>query len=226
MAGSLIEFGKENGKHQGYLAKPSGSGPAVIVLQEWWGLVGHIKSVTDRFAEAGFVALAPDLYDGDSATEPDEAGSLMMALNISESERKMQEAARYLLALDATTSKKVGVVGFCMGGQLSLYAASTSPDLIGACVNFYGIHPNVQPPLTNLQAPVLGFFAEHDEYASPEIVEALSRQLTVLEKTHDFHTFPGTRHAFFNDDRREVYNREAAEESWTKMIQFFREQLT
>ena len=111
---------------QGYLAVPEiGSGPAVVVVQEWWGLVGHIKNVVDRFAAEGFVALAPDLYDGDSTKEPDEAGSMMMALQMPEVRAKLSEAAAALLDLEETTSEKAGVVGFCMGGQLALFGAAS-----------------------------------------------------------------------------------------------------
>jgi carboxymethylenebutenolidase len=120
----MVEFSSNGGTCQGYLATPeSGSGPGVIVLQEWWGLVDHIKDVADRFAAEGFVALAPDLYHGESTTSPDDAGKLMMALKIAETEKDLQGAITHLLNLDACTSDTVGTVGFCMGGQLSLYAA-------------------------------------------------------------------------------------------------------
>ena len=121
MVGRMVEFPSNGKTCTGYLAIPdSGSGAGVIVLQEWWGLVDHIKDVCNRFAKAGFVALAPDLYHGESTTSPDDAGKLMMALNIAVTERDMRGAIDYLLGLDATTGDKVGTVGFCMGGQLSL----------------------------------------------------------------------------------------------------------
>lgn len=217
----MIQFACNGTTFDGYLARPAtGHGKGVIVLQEWWGLVGHIKSVTDRFAQAGFCALAPDLYGGQSTTEPDEAASLFMALNISETEKILRCAILRLLDEEATLGDKVGVVGFCMGGQLSLYAAATNPEQIGACVNFYGVHPNVHPPFEQLEAPVLGIFAEHDEYASPAAVAAMSAQLTELGKPHEFHTFPGVGHAFFNDDRPAVFNPDAAEVAWDKTITF------
>jgi carboxymethylenebutenolidase len=230
MNGEMIEFLCQgttlDGTYQGYLSRSSsGSGPGIIVLQEWWGLVGHIKNVTDRFAAEGFTALAPDLYKGETTTEPDEAGSLMMALSINETEKVLRCAVDRLLEDASTTGEKVGVVGFCMGGQLSLYAAATN-DKIGACVDYYGIHPNVEPPLHQLEAPVLGFFAEHDEYASPEAVRKLGEELSKHGKCHEFHTYPGTHHAFFNDDRPEVYNPAAAEDTWRRMIDFFRQNLT
>jgi len=225
MKGSMIDFAG-NGKPQtGYLSpSATGSGPGVIVIQEWWGLVGHIKDVADRFAEAGFTALAPDFYHGRATTEPDEAGSLMMALEIDDAAKVIHGAVEALLLNSATSGEKVGVVGFCMGGQLSMYAACIEPK-IGACVNFYGIHPNVKPDFANLQAPMLGFFAENDAYASPEVVAAMDRELTALGKEHEFTVFEGAEHAFFNDGRPEVYNRDCADKSWEKMIQCFRSRL-
>lgn len=223
--GETISFAGNGIPYQGYLARAkTGSGPGIIVIQEWWGLVGHIKAVADRFAEAGFTALAPDFYHGQSTTEPDEAGSMMMALQIDDAARVIEGAVSSLLALDSVSGEKVGVVGFCMGGQLSMFAAGLDPR-IGACVNFYGIHPNVHPAFENVQGPILGFFAEHDAYASPEAVALLDSKLKELGKAHEFHSFPGTQHAFFNDERPQVYNTEAAQKAWSRMIEFFTENL-
>lgn len=201
-----------------------GKGPGIIVIQEYWGLVDHIKKVTDRFAEAGFTALAPDFYLGQKAEKPDDAGRLMMALNIDQAEKIVRGAVDALLAQDSTQGDKLGVVGFCMGGQLSLYAASINPK-IGACVDYYGVHPNVTPKLENLQAPVLGFFAEHDAHVTPSVVQNLSQKLTALGKKHDFVTYPNIHHAFFNETRPDVYHQPSAEDSWKKMIDFFKKQL-
>ncbi len=139
----------------------------VFVIQEWWVLVFFIKDASDRFAAEGFVALAPDLYHGKTTTSPDEAGKLMMALRIDEAEQDLAGALDHLLAHPATATNRVGTVGFCMGGALSLYAATKNPH-VGACVVFYGIHPNVKPDLPNLQSPVLGLYAERDGFATPE----------------------------------------------------------
>src|SRR6185295_5040483 len=121
--GTMVKFPANGGQSEGYLAAPpSGKGPGILVIQEWWGLVGHIKSVADRFAAEGFTALAPDMYHGKTATEPDGAGKLFMALNIEQAEKDLRGAATYLLGQSST--KKLGAVGFCMGGQLALYAAT------------------------------------------------------------------------------------------------------
>ena len=219
--GQMIEFNGGGTVYQGYLApSKNGKGKGVIVLQEWWGLVGHIKDVVDRFAEAGFTALAPDLYQGKTTTEPDEAGSLLMALNIAETEKILRQAVKALLASVGVEGDKVGVIGFCMGGQLSLFAATTNPE-IGACVNFYGIHPNVHPDYAQLHGPVLGIFAEIDDYASPEAVAKMDAEMTAAGKAHEFNTYQGVHHAFFNDGRPTVYNEEAAKDAWAKTLAFF-----
>lgn len=225
MAGQMVEFSSNGGTTRGYLAIPAkGSGPGVVVIQEWWGLVFHIKDICDRFAVEGYVALAPDLYHGESTKSPDEAGKLMMALNIDQAEKDLRGAIQYLLSNPATTSKKVGTVGFCMGGALSLYAASKN-DQVGACVVFYGIHPNVKPDLPNLKAPVLGVYAEKDKFASPATVRELEQQLKALSKSVEIHIYPDTDHAFFNDTRPDVYNRPAAEDAWRRTIQFLAKHL-
>lgn len=221
--GEMISFNGGPDHYEGYLAVPaSGPGPGIIVLQEWWGLVPHIKDLCDRFAAEGFTALAPDLYKGDSTKDPSEAATLMQALNISETEQILRKAILVLLARAETSSDRVGVVGFCMGGQLALFAAASNP-VVSACVDFYGIHPKVQPSYRDLNGPVLGIFAERDGYASPAAVKALDKELTLLQKAHEFHTYPGTDHAFFNDSRPEVYNAEASADAWKRTLAFFRE---
>jgi carboxymethylenebutenolidase len=222
--GRTIHFNGGEREFEGYLAGALQPGPGVIVIQEWWGLVNHIKRVCDRFAAEGITALAPDLYFGEATTEPTRAGELMMALSIDDTANVASRAIQFLLECDKVVGQKVGIVGFCMGGQLAMYCAGHD-DRIAACVNFYGIHPKVQPSYRDIAGPVLGFFAEHDEYATPKAVAALDEELTLLEKEHKFETYPGTHHAFFNDDRPEVYNAEAASDTWRKMIRFFKERL-
>ena len=223
--GEMVEFPFADGNTRGYLSTPkSGSGPGVIVIQEWWGLVDHIKDVCDRFAGEGFVALAPDLYHGKTAKSPDEAGKLMMALRIDQAEQDLSAAIEYLATLDSTTSEKVGVVGFCMGGALSLYTATKNPH-VGACVVFYGGHPNVKPDLPNLHAPVLGLYAARDGFVTPDSVHQLESKLKELGKQIEAHIYPGTDHAFFNDTRPEVYNADAADDAWRRTVQFLRKHL-
>ena len=225
MAGQMVEFASNGGKAQGYLATPeSGAGPAVVVIQEWWGLVPHIKSVADRFAADGFVALAPDLYRGESTSKPDDAGRLMMALDIDRAARDLAGAVAFLLARKGVSARKVGTVGFCMGGQLALATACKSAD-VGACVDFYGVHPNVRLDFAKLGAPVLGLFAQNDGFVTPEVARKLERDIRAAGKSFELHIYPGVDHAFFNDTRPDVYNREAATDAWNRTTQFFRRNL-
>ena len=225
MKGQMIDFKANGESYQGYLSQTTGGAPGVVVIQEWWGLVDHIKELCDRFSASGFSALAPDLYKGQKTTTPDEAGKLLMALNIAESEKILRSAVFTLLSHPCCNSKTVGVVGFCMGGQLSLYAACSNPEKVSACVDFYGIHPNVDPPFEQLKAPVLGFFAEKDQFVNEEAVEALRERLQKTGKQHEFHIYPGVDHAFFNDTRPGIYNAEAATDSWNRTLEFFRKHI-
>ena len=227
MGGEMVSFKSNGHDAQGYLAVPaSARGSGVIVIQEWWGLVPHIKDVADRFAAAGFVALAPDLYHGKSATEPDEAGKLMMAMNIAEAERELHGAINFLAAHPAVSSKKVGTVGFCMGGTLSLFAAAHNPEKVGACVIFYGGHPSVIVDLKELAAPVLGLYAGNDHLATPERARELEADLKAHGKLAELHIYPGVDHAFFNDARPEVYNREASADAWRRTVEFLNKNLS
>lgn len=204
----------------GYLAMPeSGSGRGVIVLQEWWGLVPHIQEVADRFAAAGYVALAPDLYEGETTTSPDEAARLFMALNIEQTAQKLEAIAAYLLDHPAVTGENLGAVGFCMGGQLALLAATVS-DRIGAVVDFYGIHPNVHPDFAKLSAPVLGIFGEQDDFVPPAAVHGLESAIQQAGGSIEAHIYPNVGHAFFNSTRSEVYSPTAAEDAWNRTIGF------
>ena len=225
MAGKMVEFSSNGSTCEGYLTVPaSGSGSGVVVLQEWWGLVDHIMDVCDRFAAEGFVALAPDLYHGESTTSPDDAQKLMMALNIGKTEKDMKGAVKYLLNLDETTSDTVGTVGFCMGGQLSLYAACENPK-VGACVVYYGIHPAVNPDLTKLNAPVLGFFAENDGFVTPEVARKLESDVRAAGKQIEIQIYAGADHAFFNDTRTEVYHKDYAQDTWDRVLAHYRANL-
>ena len=225
MPGQMIEFSSNGGTATGYLATPpEGEGPGVIVIQEWWGLVPHIKEVCDRFAAEGYVALAPDLYHGESTKSPDEAGKMMRAVRIDEAEKDLRGAIQCLLNHEATSSKTVGTVGFCMGGALSLYAASKNPQ-VGACVVFYGIHPNVKPDLANLRGPVLGIYAERDAYVPPSVVNELEARLKEHGKSAEMHIYAGRDHGFFNDTRSEVYDEADAQDAWRRVLKFFGEHL-
>lgn len=222
MASEMVSFPANGGSARGYLARADRPGPGVLVIQEWWGLVGHITEVADRFAEAGFTALAPDLFHGERTASPGEAEKLFMALEVDRAEQDLRGAASYLASV--TEAASVGVVGFCMGGQLALYAASKSAR-IGACVDFYGIHPRVQPDYEAIRCPVLGLFAENDAMVTAEVVANLRETLDAAGVETDFRTYPGTDHAFFNDGRPEVYDESAARDAWNRVLDFLRANL-
>lgn len=220
--GEIVTFVFDGAEMSGYLAQGPQGSPGVILIQEWWGLVGHIKSVADRLAAVGFTVLAPDFYNGELTDEPDVAGSLMMSLQVDEAAKLILGSVEHLRSQGC--SGGIGAMGFCMGGQLALFAACLTKE-IKACVDFYGIHPNVKPNLAALEATLLGLFAEHDDYASPAAVAALSNELTSLGKVHEFITYPGVHHAFFNDERPAVYNAEAASDAWQRVLKHFRASL-
>ena len=204
--GEMIEFPSNGSNAIGYLATPEGGqGPGLIVIQEWWGLVDHIRDVCDRFAAAGFVALAPDLYHGVTVAEPDEAGKAMMALEMAGAARDMSGAVDELGK--RSSGDHIGVIGFCMGGGLALVLATQRPDVVSAVVPCYGVipWPDAQPDYAAMTAAVLGHYAGKD-------VEII--------------VYPEADHAFFNDTRPEVYDAPAAAALWTRTLEFFREHLS
>jgi carboxymethylenebutenolidase len=221
--GEMIEFKSNGGTCTGYLAGTSG--PGVIVIQEWWGLVPHIKDIADRFAAEGFVALAPDMYHGEVTSEPDLAGKLLMSMNLATAGKDLSGAVD---ALQERTGRiKVGATGFCMGGGLALMAACLRPDAISAVAPFYGgMRPDTVIEWDNLAAVVEGHYAETDRgTAAPEAVKELEATLRAKGKNATFHVYPGTQHAFFNDTRPEVYDAEVSQVAWDRMLALFREHL-
>lgn len=227
--GEMIEFPSNGSTAEGYLAvPPSGSGPGLIVIQEWWGLVPHITDVCDRFAAAGFVALAPDLYHGTTTTEPDEAGKLMMALNLDQAAKDLGGAVDLLVGHEAVTSTGLGVTGFCMGGGLAMLLAAQRPDAIVACAPFYGVIPweSAEPDWSALRASVQGHFAENDGFFTPEKVRELEDQLRSLGKEARFFVHPDVEHAFFNDTRPDVYHAATAQKAWDSTVEFLTANVT
>lgn len=219
--GEIVTFPANGGTCSGYLAKPaSGTGKGVVVFQEWWGLNDNIKSIADRFAGEGFVALAPDMYHGKVTAEPDEAGKLLMALNIEQAAKDAAGAVAYLKQL---TGGPVGTTGFCMGGALSLFTACNAGSDVAACIDYYGGHPAVKYNWDGLKAPVLAFWAEHDDFVNPNI-PTYEAEMKKRGIDYEAVVYPGTQHAYFNDTG-DAYNKEAAEASWQKSLEFFRKHL-
>jgi carboxymethylenebutenolidase len=226
--GEKVTFASNGGSAEGYLALPSsGSGPGVVVIQEWWGLAGHIESVCERLASEGFVALAPDLYHGATTDEPDEAMRLMMGLAMDVAAKDIAGAARYLLDRMEVTGKTVGAVGFCMGGSLALWSATVSDD-IRAAVAFYPALPweRMNPEWSNYagKAAVI-HCSEEDGTSAADGIQTAKKAIEGAGGEVTIYDYPGTRHAFFNDDRPEVYADDAAKAAWARTLELFRTRL-
>lgn len=224
--GKIVEFPSNGHTCQGYLATPpnGGNGPAVVVIQEWWGLVDHIKDVVDRFASEGFVAIAPDLFHGKTTKSPDDAGKMLMELDAERAVREIAAAGAYLLQQPECTSSKYGVIGFCMGGALAQYAATNDADHVGAIASFYGGFKKVQPKWETLSGPILLIYGEKDQGVPAEQGRQLKAKLDELGKNAQLVIYPGADHAFFNDTRPN-YKPEAAADAWRRTLELFRQNL-
>jgi carboxymethylenebutenolidase len=198
--GTTVEFKSNGNTAAGYLATPEGgSGPGVIVVQEWWGVDSGIKEMADRLAAAGFVALVPDLYHGELAghTEVDKAAELMNSLPPDRAARDMSGAVDFLADHDATTDDGIGVMGFCMGGLFTFVLAALRPDKIKAAVPFYGFpQGDDQPDYTQISAVIRGHMAENDDFFPPDAAKALESELQQMGVDCELTVYPGTGHAF------------------------------
>jgi len=217
--GERVEFPSNSHTCQGYLA---GRGPAVVVIQEWWGLVPHIEDIVERFAKEGFLAIAPDLFHGKTTKSPDEAGRLLMELDADRAEREIAGAGEYLLSRPECTSKTYGVVGFCMGGALAQYTATKEGDKVGATASFYGGFRKLNMDWNNLNAALLLIYAGNDKSVPASAGQELGEKLKAMGKNVDVVVYPNTNHAFFNDARKEVYDAEAAQDAWRRTLELFR----
>lgn len=223
MAQKVAFKAKSDAEASGELVLPAGGAraPGVVLIQEWWGLNDHIRSLLDRLAAAGFVALAPDLYHGASTKDPEEAGRLMSALNKPAALDEIAGAVRFLAGHERANGK-VGVIGFCLGGALAFAAAAAIPEL-RAVVPFYGL-PSPEPDYSRVKAPILAHFASRDDWAKPEGAEAIRAALASRGKWMDLYVYEAD-HAFMNDTRPEVYSPEAAKLAWDRSVAFLREHL-
>ena len=225
-----ISFPSNGSDASGYLVKPDGgSGPGVLVIQEWWGLESGIKEMAERLGAAGFVALVPDLYHGELAAhdEMDKAGQLMQSMPPDRAARDMSGAIDYLDGLDAVTGRGIGVVGFCMGGMLSFLIAAGRPDKVTAAVPFYGFpQGDMEPDWSKLTATIRGHMAEHDDYFGPEAAAALEAKLRGMGKDVTLTVHPGTGHAFMAPHNAlGTLNEELASVIWPQVVSFLHEQL-
>ncbi len=228
--GETVEFQSNGSTASGYLARPQeGSGPGVVVVQEWWGLDSGIKEMTDRLGAAGFVALAPDLYHGELAghTEMDKAGALMNALPLDRAAKDMSGAVDYLAGRDDVTGDGIGVMGFCMGGMLAFVLAANRGDKITAAVPFYGFpQGDAEPDWSGLTASVQGHMAENDDFFPPDAAKALEAKLQGMGKDVSITVHPGTGHAFMGPHNAlGTLDAELAAELWPQVVDFLHDKL-
>jgi carboxymethylenebutenolidase len=220
MATTRVEFETRTGKKaSGELAVPAAAGkaPAVVLIQEWWGVNDHIRSLLERLAEGGFLALAPDLYHGKVTKDPGEAGRLMTALDHAQALQEIEAAAQYLQGHERAGGR-VGVMGFCMGGMLTFRAAETISDFFCA-VPFYGAPSPAEYNVSKVRAPILAHFATRDGWAKPEVAEQIQKNLTARGGSMTLHLYEAD-HAFVNDTRPDVYSPENAKLAWERSLAF------
>lgn len=219
--GQMIEFPRPDGRHgTAYLAPAAPGAPGLVLIQEWWGLNAHIRAVADRFAAAGFETLAPDLYRGRIASSADEASHLMDGLDFADATHQdLRGAVRHL----AAQGRKVGVLGFCMGGALSVAAAVHVPEL-GAAVCFYGIPPAEFADPARIRIPFQAHFATRDDWCTPAAAHHLEQAMRQAGQHPSCYHYEA-HHAFFNSARPEVYDAAAAELAWQRSVDFLKRSL-
>jgi carboxymethylenebutenolidase len=218
--GMMIEFARpDGGKTTGYLATAGQVRPGIVVIQEWWGLNDQICGVVDRFARAGYDALAPDLYKGRLTTEPDEANHLMTGLDFADATHQdLRGAAQHL----QRQSGKVAVMGYCMGGALTIAAAVHIPEC-AAGVCFYGIPPKTFADPAKIRVPLQGHFANKDDWCTPAAVDDLERAMTASSVRHEIYRYDAA-HAFANE-RSAAYDVGCANQAWERMAAFLGAQI-
>jgi carboxymethylenebutenolidase len=222
-----VTFPSNGSQAHGYLATPaSGSGPGVIVIQEWWGLTDHIAGIADRLAAEGFVALAPDLFGGKVAHDADEAMVLLTELPVDRAARDLSGAVDFLLASDAVTSEKVGAIGFCMGGGFVLMLAAQQGERVGAAVPFYGVGPGVPETYTGVKAAVQGHYALEDQMYPADTAKGLEQQIRDEAGVPVEFFYYEAGHAFHNDENlMGTYSEQDAKTAWERAVGFLRANL-
>lgn len=220
MAGEIVEFATVDGPTTGYLATPdSPNGRALIVVQEWWGLMDEIKRIADRYADAGYYALVPDLYRGETTDQPDEAQQKLMALNVERAEKDLTGAVDYVA--ERAGAEQVGSTGYCMGGALCLYAAAANPKVV-ASSSFYYVFPHGKPEWSNIRGPVLMHFGTADDFIPVGDAEALVADVKAAGVDVVAEFYEGAGHAFCNTaNRLGTYNEEYAELAFSRNLEFF-----
>jgi carboxymethylenebutenolidase len=212
-------------RHAGtaYVVTPEGGeGPGVLVLHAWWGLTPFFTGVADRLADAGFVALAPDLFAGETASTPDEAEALQAASGPNETAALVLSSAGALHGLPATTGAGIGILGFSMGGSWALWAATRLPELVQAVSTFYGVTDLDPEPG---RAAVQAHFAELDELVTDDEKVTFEADLRLLGRDVEVHHYPGTGHWFFESDHVAAHAPAAADQAWARTLAFLHRHL-
>ena len=226
---TMVQYPGDKVTIRAYVAAPQTKErrPAIIVVQEWWGLTDHIKDVACRYAAEGYVAIAPDLYSrlGNAlTTDPGEAGKLMNTLQQEDGLKDLNATVAYLKSAPEVDATRIGVTGFCMGGSYALMLPCVNKD-IKAAVPFYGQVPNPDTPLQQLSGPVLYFYGEDDGWITKADVQRLAAALKKYNKPGEIKTYAGATHAFFRDTDKSVYRPEAAKDAWARALSFFGQHL-
>ena len=220
MAGEMVEFASNGGTAQGYLATPEApNGKALIVVQEWWGLQPEIKGIADRYAEAGYTALVPDLWRGEVTDQPDEAQQKLMGMNVEQAEQDLRGAVDFVAEKAGTD--RVGSTGYCIGGALCLFAASLNPK-VAASSSFYYVFPHGRPDWSKIDGPVLMHFGTNDDFIPVADAEGLIAEAKAGGVNLEAEFYEGAGHAFCNTaNRLGTYNEEYAELAWQRNLDFF-----
>lgn len=222
MKSRMVEFNAEGKPGKGYLASPEKARGGVLVLHAWWGLNDFFKSFADGLATQGFLALAPDLYDGPVAKSVDEAKALMSKADDDRVKRIVLGAAEYLQSNPSITGRKFGVIGFSMGAAWSLSLSTLKPESVGAVVIFYGSYP---VDFSKSKASYLGHFSPEDEWEPVEDVRATEEKIRGAGRQVAFHFYPGTKHWFVEENRPVEYNRAASDLAWKRTLEFLNSKL-
>ena len=219
---SDVTFPADGVDGMGYVAQPGEDSPhpGVIVIQEWWGLDAHIRDIADRFAREGFVALAPDLYRGSFATEPDEARKLVMNMNREQAVKDLLGAVRHLQGMSEVAPKRVACIGFCMGGSLTLALAAATADVAGSAPFYAGMQPG-RDQIARIEAELFCAFGADDEGIPMENVRKFEENLRETGRNAVVQVYDGAPHSFFNDTRPS-YRPAAAEDAWARSLELFR----
>jgi len=225
----MVQYPSEGVTVRAYLVGEKGNAnrPAIIVVQEWWGLNDHMKDIATRYAKEGYIAIVPDLYSrlGNKVTKsPDEAGKLMGMLKQEDGLKDLQATIAYLKTVPEVDAARIGVTGFCMGGSYALMLPCVNSS-IKAAVPFYGQVPNPDTPLQKLACPVLYIYGEDDGWITKAKSQHLPNAPRKYDKAGEIKTYPGAPHAFFNNTRQDVYKQVEAKDAWARTLAFFKKHL-